>query len=103
MITIGSIFVVSAAFFQTGVATRLGRGIVRLAGESELRLIAALMIGAALLSGVMNNVAVTAVLMPAVIGISEESLRLGDAFLVQGPWHKIRLLRDQPGLLVISE
>lgn len=35
--------------------------------------------------------------------ISEESLRLGDAFLVQGPWHKIRLLRDQPGLPVISE
>jgi len=70
VITIGSIFVVSAALFQTGVATRLGRGIVRLAGESEPRLIAALMIGAALLSGVMNNVAVTAVLMPAVIGIS---------------------------------
>ena len=69
VITIGSIFVVSAALFQTGVATRLGHGIVRLAGDSEPRLIAALMIGAALLSGVMNNVAVTAVLMPAVIGI----------------------------------
>ena len=69
VITIGSIFVVSAALFQTGVATKLGRGIVRLAGDSEPRLIAALMIGAALLSGVMNNVAVTAVLMPAVIGI----------------------------------
>lgn len=35
--------------------------------------------------------------------ISEEPLRQGDAFLVQGPWPKIRLLRDQPGLLVISE
>lgn len=69
VITIGSIFVVSAALFQTGVATRLGRGIVRLAGDSEPRLIGALMVGAALLSGVMNNVAVTAVLMPAVIGI----------------------------------
>jgi di/tricarboxylate transporter len=69
VITIGSIFVVSAALFQTGVATKLGRGIARLAGDSEPRLIAALMIGAALLSGVMNNVAVTAVLMPAVIGI----------------------------------
>jgi di/tricarboxylate transporter len=69
VITIGSIFVVSAALFQTGVATKLGRGIVHLAGDSEPRLIAALMVGAALLSGVMNNVAVTAVLMPAVIGI----------------------------------
>jgi len=35
--------------------------------------------------------------------ISDEPLRLGDAFLVQGLWRKIRLLRDQPGLLVISE
>jgi len=35
--------------------------------------------------------------------ISEEPLRPGDAFLVQGPWPKIRLLRQQPGLLVISE
>jgi di/tricarboxylate transporter len=35
--------------------------------------------------------------------IAEEPLRQGDAFLVQGPWRKIRLLRDQPGLLVISE
>jgi len=70
VIAIASIFVVSAALFQTGVATKLGRGIVHLAGDSEPRLIAALMVGAALLSGVMNNVAVTAVLMPAVIGIS---------------------------------
>jgi di/tricarboxylate transporter len=70
VITIGGIFVISAALFQTGVATKLGRVIVRLAGDSEPRLIAVLMIGAALLSGVVNNVAVTAMLTPAVIGIS---------------------------------
>lgn len=69
VITIGSVFVISAALFQTGVATKLGLAIVRLAGDSEPRLIATLMIGAALLSSVMNNVAVTAVLIPAVIGI----------------------------------
>jgi di/tricarboxylate transporter len=69
VIAIASIFVVSAALFQTGVATRLGRVISRLAGDSEPRLIGMLMIGAALLSAVMNNVAVTAVLMPVVIGI----------------------------------
>ena len=70
VITIGSVFVVSAALFQTGVATRLGRGIVWLAGDSEPRLIATLMIGAALLSAVMNNVAVTAVFVPVVVGMS---------------------------------
>lgn len=35
--------------------------------------------------------------------IGDQPLRLGDAFLVQGSWSKIRLLRGQPGLLVISE
>ena len=82
VITIGSIFVVSAALFQTGVATRLGRGIVRLAGDSEPRLIATLMVGAALLSGVMNNVAVTAVLMPVVIGISLKTGRAPSRLLL---------------------
>jgi di/tricarboxylate transporter len=70
IITIGSIFVVSATLFQTGVASRLGRAIVRMAGDSEPRLVATMMVAAALLSGVMNNVAVTAVLMPVVVGIS---------------------------------
>jgi di/tricarboxylate transporter len=35
--------------------------------------------------------------------ISDEPLRQGDAFLVQGTWRKIRLLREQPGLLLLSE
>jgi hypothetical protein len=34
--------------------------------------------------------------------IGEEPLHQGDAFLVQGLWRKIRLLHEQPGLLVIS-
>jgi len=82
VITIGSIFVVSAALFQTGVATKLGRGIVRLAGDSESRLIATLMITAALLSGVMNNVAVTAVLVPVVVGISLKTGRAPSRLLL---------------------
>jgi di/tricarboxylate transporter len=35
--------------------------------------------------------------------IGDEPLRAGDAFLVQGPWRRIRLLRDDPDLLVLSE
>ncbi len=82
VIAIGSIFVVSAALFQTGVATRLGRAVVRLAGDSEPRLVAALMIGAALLSGVMNNVAATAVLVPAVVGIALSTRRAPSRLLL---------------------
>jgi di/tricarboxylate transporter len=105
VITIGSIFVVSAALFQTGVATRLGRSIVRLAGDSEPRLIATVMIGAALLSGVMNNVAVAAVFMPVVIGIglntgrspSRLLLPLAYAAIVGGT---LTLIGSPPNLIV---
>jgi di/tricarboxylate transporter len=70
VVAIASIFVLSAALFQTGVATRVGRTMFRLAGDKEWLLITILMISAAVLSGFMNNVAGTAVLMPAVIGIA---------------------------------
>lgn len=70
VVAIGSMFVVSAALFQTGVATRVGRAMFRLAGDKEWLLVTILMASAALLSGFMNNVATTAVLMPAVVGIA---------------------------------
>lgn len=73
VIAVGAIFVVSGGLFQTGVAARMGQFIVALAGESEVRLIAVLMIGVALLSAVMNNVAATAVLLPVVVGIARQT------------------------------
>ncbi len=82
VITIGSVLVVSASLFQTGVAARLGRLIVRLAGDSEPRLLAALMIGAALLSAVMSNVAVVAVMVPVVLDISLQTGRAPSRLLL---------------------
>jgi di/tricarboxylate transporter len=70
VVAIGSTFVLSAALFQTGVATRVGQAMFRLAGDKAWLLLTILMGCAALLSGFMNNVATTAVLMPAVIGIA---------------------------------
>lgn len=70
VVAVGAIFVVSAGLFQSGLAGRMGDLLVKLAGRSESRLIALLMIGVALLSAAMNNVAAVAVLLPAVTGIS---------------------------------
>jgi di/tricarboxylate transporter len=69
VIAVGAIFVVSAGLFQSGLAGRMADLMVRLAGKSETRMIALLMIGAAALSAAMNNVAAVAVLLPAVMGI----------------------------------
>jgi len=73
VIAVGGIFVVSAGLFQCGLARSMADLMIRLAGESEPRLIALLMIGVAVLSAVMNNVAAVAVLLPAVIGISRRT------------------------------
>jgi di/tricarboxylate transporter len=73
VIAVASVFVVSAGLFQTGVARRIGKSVIRFSGESEPRLIGVLMIGVAVLSAVMNNVAAVAVLLPVVLGIARET------------------------------
>jgi di/tricarboxylate transporter len=73
VITVAAIFIVSEAFYQTGIADLLGAKILKLAGNSELLLISLMMITTGLLSAVMNNVGATAVLLPVAIGISRQT------------------------------
>jgi di/tricarboxylate transporter len=72
VIAVASIFILSGGLFQCGIAGRIGHLIVRLAGQSEPRLIAVLMIGVGLLSATMNDVAAVAVLLPAVVSIGRQ-------------------------------
>ena len=73
VITIWAVYIVSGGLFKTGVADILGSLILRMAGESEVRLIAVIMLTCGLMSAFMNNVGAVAVLMPAVIGISKKT------------------------------
>jgi di/tricarboxylate transporter len=73
IVAVASLFVVSAGLFQTGLARRVGRKIIGLAGSSEARLVVILMIGVSLLSAVMNNVGAVAVLLPVVVGIAKDT------------------------------
>jgi di/tricarboxylate transporter len=66
VITMLSVFIVGAALLETGVADIIGGRIHRIVGSSETRLIVTLMVVAGVLSAFMNNIAATAVLMPAV-------------------------------------
>jgi di/tricarboxylate transporter len=65
VITILSIFVLAHGLEVTGVADRMGDLVVRVAGKSEARLIAALMGTSAFMSLFMNNIAVASILLPA--------------------------------------
>ena len=73
VITIWAVYIVSGGLFKTGVADSLGSLILRLSGDSEVRLIVVIMLICGVMSAFMNNVGAVAVLMPAVIGISNKT------------------------------
>ncbi|RME73092.1 MAG: SLC13 family permease [Chloroflexi bacterium] len=76
VVTIAGLFVVGEGLFRTGVADWLGDRLIRLAGDSEMRLLVALMLGTALLSGFLSNTGTTAVLLPVVVAAA---WRIGSA------------------------
>jgi di/tricarboxylate transporter len=73
VITVWAVYIVSGGLFKTGVADAIGGGILRLAGEKEPRLIATIMVTCGVISAFMNNVGATAMLMPALVGVSRRS------------------------------
>ena len=68
VVTVWAMFVISGALAKTGVANIVGRQVLRLAGTGEGRLVAVIMLTAAVLSAFMNNVGVAALLLPVVMG-----------------------------------
>jgi len=73
VITMLSVFFVSGALLHTGVADGAARGIHNLVGPRENLLIVTLMLVAGILSAFMNNVAATAVMMPAVAALAKQA------------------------------
>jgi di/tricarboxylate transporter len=73
VVTVWAVYIVSAGLFKTGVADILGEQITRLSGKGEARLIVVIMLVCGLMSAFMNNIGATAVLLPAVVGISKKA------------------------------
>jgi di/tricarboxylate transporter len=73
VITMLSIFILSGALDQTGLADMAGRRVHAMVGAREIPLMITIMLVAGLLSAFANNIAATAVLMPAVASIAFRS------------------------------
>ena len=73
VITVWAVYIVSGGLFKTGVADILGKFILRLSGNSEVRLITVIMLTCGLMSAFMNNVGATAMLLPAVISVAKHT------------------------------
>lgn len=69
VITMLAIFIISGSLLHTGIADVVARRVHQWVGGREVPLIVTIMLAAGILSAFMNNIAATAVLMPAVAGI----------------------------------
>ena len=73
VVTIWAVFILSGGLTRTGVANAIGGFVLRLAGSSEARMIVVIMISAGVMSAVMNNVAVAALMLPVVMDIARHT------------------------------
>jgi di/tricarboxylate transporter len=73
VITILAVFVLAHGLEATGITERMGEGLVRTAGGSEVRLTFALMSAAAFMSLFMNNIAVASILLPATSTVARKA------------------------------
>lgn len=67
-----AMFIVGGAFFETGMANKIG-GLVTKFAKTERMLVVAIMTIVGLMSGVLSNTGTAAVLIPVVIGIAAKS------------------------------
>ncbi|HET9787454.1 MAG TPA: SLC13 family permease, partial [Pyrinomonadaceae bacterium] len=70
VITIAGLFILTGGLAKTGVIDLVGRRLHRTAGDSEVRIVALIMIAAAFCAAVMKNTTTTAMFLPVVLGIA---------------------------------
>jgi di/tricarboxylate transporter len=75
VVTVWAVFILSGGLTLTGVANVIGRFVLRLAGTSESRMIVVIMVTAGVMSAIMNNVAVAALMLPVVMDIARHTER----------------------------
>ena len=73
VIAVAGMFVVSAGLSRTGVASLVGQVLLRWAGTSESRVVVGLTLVSGILSGVMNNMGVAAMMLPVSLGIAKRA------------------------------
>lgn len=75
VVTIWAVFILSGGLTRTGVAKVIGNFVLKLAGTGETSMIIVIMTTAGVLSAVMNNVAVAALMLPVVMDIASQTHR----------------------------
>lgn len=73
VLAMGGMYVLSAGLSRTGVADLVGTQILRWAGTGESRLMLAIVLFSGVLSGIMNNVGVAAMMLPVTVKLARDA------------------------------
>ncbi len=75
VVTVWAVFILSGGLTRTGVANVIGNFVLRIAGTRETTMILVIMTTAGVMSAIMNNVAVAALMLPVVMDIARHTGR----------------------------
>ncbi|NIM96379.1 MAG: SLC13 family permease [Anaerolineales bacterium] len=73
VITVWAVFILSGGLTRTGIASEVGKYVLRLFGSSEIQLVLGIMLTAGLMSAFLNNIGVAALLLPVVMDIARKT------------------------------
>jgi di/tricarboxylate transporter len=73
VITVWAMFILSAGLTETGVAAIIGKQVLKMAGNTEVRMIIVIMLTSGVLSAFMNNIGVAAFMLPVVITVARKT------------------------------
>lgn len=86
VITVWSVFIVSGGVTSSGIGDKIAHWLLRLAGKSQRRLTAMIMVTVGFLSAFMNNIGAVAILLPAVLTISKKTNLAPSKLLIPLAW-----------------
>ncbi len=73
VVTVWAVFILSGGLTRTGVANMIGKVVLKLAGTREPLMIIVVMTSSGLMSALMNNVAVAALMLPVVMDMARQT------------------------------
>ncbi|WP_428943605.1 SLC13 family permease [Pantoea sp. FN060301] len=108
VILIAALFIIGEGLVRTGVALKLGEWLIRMAGDSESKMLILLMLTVAGLGAFMSSTGVVAIFIPVVLSVSAKMksspgrlmMPLSFAGLISG---MLTLVATPPNLVVNSE
>ncbi|MCJ7718255.1 MAG: SLC13 family permease, partial [Anaerolineales bacterium] len=107
VITVWAVLILSGGLARTGIASKLGKFVLGLAGDSEVKLLAIIMLTSGILSSFMNSIGVASLFLPVVIDIARRTKRSPSRFLMPLAFSSLmgglNTLIGTPSNILISE